>query len=82
MNILSFYRDGGMLRVFTDNPVRSEFVYEIDRFDSFAELTEEINNSCAQESAVALIKSDKFKLLSDSLVSAGAVDDTKTKGRI
>jgi len=47
MKILSYAIKNGMIRVVTDNPGRTDFVYRADRFESKAELMAEIELSIA-----------------------------------
>ena len=72
--ILSYKTDGSMLRVVTDNPFRSEFVYPVGRFSSLEELEAEISKSILVESSRKLSTEAKLSSLSSRLKAAGAVE--------
>ena len=77
MSILSYSSDGRMVRVLTDNPGRSEFVYPVSKFSSLEELEVEIGRSVAAESARSSRRSGKLSVLSSELLSRGVVETVK-----
>ena len=77
MSILSYSSDGRMVRVLTDNPGRSEFVYPVSKFSSLEELEVEIGKSVASESARSSRRSGKLSVLSSELLSRGVVETVK-----
>lgn len=75
--ILSYEVVNGMLRVVTDNPGRSEFVYEADRFSTLQELQLEIDKSIAAEEVRKVKKQLKTDFIKNELKSLGAVEKVK-----
>jgi hypothetical protein len=75
--ILSYEVVNGMLRVTTDNPGRSEFVYESDRFSTLQELELEIDKSIAAEEVSKVKKELKSSFIKSELKSLGAVEKVK-----
>jgi len=66
MKIKSYEIKDSMIKVITDNPKRSEFVYPIDKFDSLERMRAEINASIAFEAKTKLrIKNKVDKLKAD-----------------
>ena len=80
--ILSYKTDGSMLRVVTDNPGRSEFVYPVGKFSSLEQLEAEIGRSVSAESVRSSLYAGKLSVLSSELVSRGAVDATPVKDEV
>ena len=75
MKIKSYEIKDSMIKVITDNPKRSEFVYPIDKFDSLENMRREINASIAFENKTKTKtkkKVDKLKLELDEEITKNA----------